>query len=272
MLEALQYEFMRNALAAAVLASVICGIMGTIVVSKKLVSMAGGVAHAAYGGIGMALYFGFSPQLGAIGFALASSIFMAWTTLRMASRADTVISIIWAVGMATGVIFSDLTPGYGADLMSYLFGSILIVAKEDILYMAILSLALCAFVPLFYGHLLAYSYDEDYARTRGVPVDALHFTVIVLVSFSVVLTIRIVGLILVIALLSIPPYIAEKFCRSLAGMMATSFLLSMFFSVSGLAAAYALDLTSGAAIIIIAAIGYLAAEVYLKFRKKPRGA
>ena len=157
MLEALQYDFMRNALAAAVLASFICGIMGTIVVSKRLVSMAGGVAHAAYGGVGMALFFGFTPQLGALGFALVSSLFMAWATLKAQSRADTIVSITWAVGMAIGVVFSDLAPGYGGDLMSYLFGSILMVTKRDIILMSVFALILCAFVPTFYGHLLVYS-------------------------------------------------------------------------------------------------------------------
>jgi len=267
MLEALQYDFMRYAVIAAVLASVICGITGTIVVSKRLVSMAGGVAHSAYGGIGMALFFGFSPQLGALGFALVSSCFMAWITLRATSRADTIISIIWAVGMAVGVIFSDLTPGYGADLMSYLFGSILMVTKGDIVSMGLLCFILSAFVPTFYSQLLAYSYDEEYARTRGIPVTFLHFAVIVLISFSVVLIIRIVGLILVIALLSIPPYIAERFCRSLAGMMITSTLLSLIFSVSGLMVAYKFNLTSGAAIIVIAAICYFATEAASRRRR-----
>lgn len=270
MLEALQYDFMRNALAAAVLASFICGIMGTIVVSKRLVSMAGGVAHAAYGGVGMALFFGFSPQLGALGFALVSSLFMAWATLKAQSRADTIVSITWAVGMAIGVVFSDLAPGYGSDLMSYLFGSILMVTKRDIILMSVFALILCAFVPTFYGHLLVYSYDEDYARTRGIPVNFLHFAVIVLVSFSVVLMIRIVGLILVIALFSIPPYIAERFCRSLVGMMATSSFLSLVFSLTGLTMAYKLNLTSGAVIIIVAALAYFATEIFLRYRNLQR--
>ncbi len=270
MFEALQYDFMRNALAAACLASVICGIVGTMVVTKRLVAMAGGVAHAAYGGIGMALFFGFSPQLGAMAFALASSLFMAWVTLKRQSRADAIIGIVWAVGMAIGVLFADLTPGYVADLMSYLFGSILMVAKADIILMASMAVLLCSLVPLFYGQLLAYSYDEEFARVRGVPVAHLHFALIVLTSLSIVLVIRMVGLILVIALLSIPPYMAERYCRSLAGMMVLSSLLSLAFSLSGLFLAYRFNLTSGAAIIIVAAAAYLASELWLRCRMAAR--
>ena len=270
MFEALQYDFMRNALAAACLASVICGIVGTMVVTKRLVAMAGGVAHAAYGGIGMALFFGFSPQLGAMAFALASSLFMAWVTLKRQSRADAIIGIVWAVGMAIGVLFADLTPGYVADLMSYLFGSILMVTKTDIIFMTSMAVLLCALVPLFYGQLLAYSYDEEFARVRGVPVARLHFALIVLTSLSIVLVIRMVGLILVIALLSIPPYMAERYCRSLAGMMVLSSLLSLAFSLSGLFLAYRFNLTSGAAIIIVAAAAYLASELWLRCCKAAR--
>lgn len=270
MFEALQYDFMRNALAAACLASVICGIVGTMVVTKRLVAMAGGVAHAAYGGIGMALFFGFSPQLGAMAFALASSLFMAWVTLKRQSRADAIIGIVWAVGMAIGVLFADLTPGYVADLMSYLFGSILMVTRTDIIFMTFMAVLLCALVPLFYGQLLAYSYDEEFARARGVPVAHLHFALIILMSLSIVLVIRMIGLILVIALLSIPPYMAEKYCRSLAGMMVLSSLLSLAFSLSGLFLAYRFNLTSGAAIIIVAAAAYLASELWLRCRTAAR--
>ncbi len=270
MFEALQYDFMRNALAAACLASVICGIVGTMVVTKRLVAMAGGVAHAAYGGIGMALFFGFSPQLGAMAFALASSLFMAWVTLKRQSMADAIIGIVWAVGMAIGVLFADLTPGYVADLMSYLFGSILMVTKTDIIFMTFMAVLLCALVPLFYGQLLAYSYDEEFARVRGVPVAHLHFALIILMSLSIVLVIRMIGLILVIALLSIPPYMAEKHCRSLAGMMVLSSLLSLAFSLSGLFLAYRFNLTSGAAIIIVAAAAYLASELWLRCRTAVR--
>lgn len=270
MFEALQYDFMRNALIAACLASVICGIVGTMVVTKRLVSMAGGVAHAAYGGIGMALFFGFSPQLGAMAFALISSIFMAWVTLKGKSRADAIIGIIWAVGMAIGVLFADLTPGYMADLMSYLFGSILLVTNTDMILMSAMAVLLCALVPLFYGQLLAYSYDEEFARVRGVPVAHLHFALIIFTSLSIVLVIRMIGLILVIALISIPPYMAEKYCRSLAGMMVLSSLLSLVFSLSGLFLAYRFNLTSGATIIIVAAAAYLASELWLRYRTAVR--
>ncbi len=162
------------------------------------------MAHAAYGGVGLALFLGFSPRLGAVGFSLALALLMAWVMLKKASRADAIIGVIWAAGMAAGIIFADLTPGYGSDLMSYLFGSILTVAREDLLLMAGL-LAVTLFVGMLWSReIAAFSYDEDFARTRGVPVTLLHFVVVVLISVAVVLIIRVVGLILVIALLTIP--------------------------------------------------------------------
>jgi len=246
MTDLLQFEFMRNALWAALLCSGLCGILGTMVVVKRYVILAGGVAHAAYGGVGLALFLGFSPRLGAVGFSLALALLMAWVMLKKASRADAIIGVIWAAGMAAGIIFADLTPGYGADLMSYLFGSILTVAREDLLLMAGL-LAVTLFVGMLWSReIAAFSYDEDFARTRGVPI-----------SVAVVLIIRVVGLILVIALLTIPPSVAEKFSKSLWTMMGVSCVLSTLFSVGGLALAVRFNLTAGAVIILVASAVYL---------------
>jgi len=261
MTDLLQFEFMRNALWAALLCSGLCGILGTMVVVKRYVILAGGVAHAAYGGVGLALFLGFSPRLGAVGFSLALALLMAWVMLKKASRADAIIGVIWAAGMAAGIIFADLTPGYGSDLMSYLFGSILTVAREDLLLMAGL-LAVTLFVGMLWSReIAAFSYDEDFARTRGVPVTLLHFVVVVLISVAVVLIIRVVGLILVIALLTIPPSVAEKYSRSLWTMMGVSCLLSTAFSVGGLALAVRFNLTAGAVIILVASAVYLVSLV-----------
>lgn len=256
MIDLLQYEFMRNALWAALLTGVLCGVLGTVVVVKRYVILAGGVAHGAYGGVGLALFLGISPGVGALGFSVTSALLMAWVMLRKPSRADTIIGVLWATGMAAGILFADLTPGYGADLMSYLFGSILTVSREDLLLMeGLLAVMAVGGIP-WHRELSAFSYDEDFARTRGIPVTALHFALVAVLAVAVVLIIRVIGLILVMALFTIPPSIAEKFRSSLWGVMGVSCLLSTAFSLSGLALAVAFDITAGAAIVLVAAAGY----------------
>jgi zinc transport system permease protein len=183
---------------------------------------------------------------------------MAAVTFRMKHRADTVIGVIWATGMATGIVLMDLTPGYNVDLMSYLFGSILAVPKTDLLQMLIASGVILFLLLYFYRGFLAMSYDEEFARLRGVPVVLLYFLLIGMVAVSVVITIRVVGLILVIALLTIPPFIAEKYARSLGLMMVLSGALSAVFTFSGLWLSYSANLTSGAAIILVAAACFFA--------------
>ncbi|MCP4716511.1 MAG: metal ABC transporter permease [Deltaproteobacteria bacterium] len=257
MIEALQFEFMRNALLAGLLASIICGVMGTLVVVNRIVFLSGGIAHAAFGGIGLAFFFGLHYMVGTIGFAILAALVMASITLKDKHRADTVIGVIWAVGMATGIIMLDLTPGYNVDLMSYLFGSILTVSGSDLWMMFGAGLAILGIVAYFYNDYLAMSYDEEFARIRGVRVKPLYYLMIVMLAVGIVMIIQVVGLILVIALLTIPPYIAEKYSKSLIQMMVLSSLLSAIFSVSGLWLSYALNLTSGASIILVAGLGFL---------------
>ena len=256
MIEALQFEFMRNALLAGLLASITCGVIGTLIVVNRLVFLSGGVAHSAYGGIGLAFYFGWPYMVGATFFALASAMIMAAVTLTSKQRADTIIGVMWAVGMATGIILIDMTPGYNVDLMSYLFGSIMSVPLSDLIAMAILTTVNLALVSYYYKDLLVMSYDEEFARVRGIPVRPLYFMLIGTVAVTVVIVVQVVGLVLVIALLTIPPYIAEKYTRSLLQMMIVSSMLGMAFICVGLWASYVYDLTSGAAIILVAGIGF----------------
>ncbi len=256
MFDALQFEFMRNALAAGVLASVICGVIGTLVVVNRLVFLSGGIAHAAYGGIGLSYFLGIPFLPGTIGFSLAAAMVMAAVTINARHRADTVIGVIWAVGMAVGIVLIDLTPGYQADLMSYLFGSILTVPAGDLVLMACAGGGVLIMVGWLYNRLLAMSYDAEFARLRGVPVNALFFLMVGAIAVCVVLMIRVVGLILVIALLTIPPFIAEKYTRSLVGTMVLSTILSGLFTVGGLWISYQFNLTSGASIILLAGAGF----------------
>jgi len=268
MIEALQFEFMRNAVIAAFFASLIGGIIGSFVVVNRLVFLAGGIAHAAFGGIGIAFFFGIPYMLGILGFSLIAAMLMTAVVLKNKTRADTFIGILWAVGMATGIILLDMTPGYNVSLMSYLFGSILAVPDADIWWMIGLSVTTLSASVFFYRDLLAISYDDEFARLRGVPVNLIYFLFIGLVAVSIVIIIQVVGLILVIALLTIPPYIAEKYSRSLAQMMVFSTLLSIVFNLSGLWLAYTYNLTSGATIILVAATGFFISMIIDLFLNK----
>ncbi len=270
MIEALQFEFMRNALAAGLLASVICGVMGTLVVVNRIVFLSGGIAHAAYGGIGLAFYFKWPYLPGTIGFSLFAAMVMAAISHTVKHRADTIIGVIWALGMAFGIILTDMTPGYNVDLMSYLFGSILTVPRSDLLIMAAIGVMMTVLVVYYYQDLLAMSYDEEFARIRGVPVKKLYFGLIGMLAVAIVLVIQVVGLILVIALLTIPPFIVEKYAKSLVQMMVASSLLGAVFTVSGLWFSYRFNLTSGASIIMVSGAFFLIFQVMDKIRVASR--
>ena len=256
MIEALQFEFMRNALMAGLLASVICGVIGSLIVVNRLVFLSGGIAHSAYGGIGLAFFFGLPLMAGAFFFSFLSAMIMAAVSTQSKQRADTIIGVMWAVGMAVGILLIDLTPGYNVDLMSYLFGSILSVPRSDLMVMAIAGGGILLIVLYFFNDLLIMSYDEEFALVRGVPVRRLYYMLIGIVAITVVMMVQVVGLILVIALLTIPPYIAEKYTKSLVQMMLYSCGMGMVFTSGGLWISYRFDLTSGAAIIFLAGVAF----------------
>jgi len=252
MLESLQFEFLRNALLAGLMASVICGCIGTLIVVNRIVFLSGGIAHAAFGGIGIAFFFGIPFLAGTMGFSLLAALVMTAVTLRAKHRADTIIGVLWALGMAIGVILLDLTPGYTVDLMSYLFGSILAVPPSSLWQMLALGCVMIVVVRYFHYDLMAMSYDEEFARLRGVPVRFLYFLLVSMTAISIVLLMRVVGLILVIALLTIAPFIAERYSKSLHQMMLCSGALNILFTLLGLWLSYRFNLTSGASIILVA--------------------
>jgi zinc transport system permease protein len=256
MMDVLGFDFMQNALAAGLLASLICGIIGSLVVVNRIVFISGGIAHASYGGVGLAFILGLPVLPVTSAFTVCMALIMAMVTLHARERVDTVIGVIWAAGMALGIILLDFTPGYNVDLMSYLFGSILAVPRSDLWLMAGLAAIVIVLVLFFYRGFMVMSFDEEFARSRGVPVNFLYILLIVMVGLCVVMIIRVVGLILVIALLTIPPFIAERRTRSLRVMMIVSTILSAVFTVTGLMFSYALDITSGASIIAVAAVGF----------------
>ena len=257
MIELLQFEFMRNALVAGILASVVCGIIGPYVVVNRIVFISGGISHAAFGGIGLGYLVGMNPIWGAVLFSLASAFGIGgvsrWTSLRQ----DTAIGIMWAIGMALGVIFIGLSPDYAPDLFGYLFGNILTVPFSDIVAMSVLAAIVVLVVSLLYKELLAFSFDQEFATVAGVPVGQLYFLLLCLIALTVVVLIRIVGVILVIALLTIPAAISGRLTHNLKKMMLLSILLGAIFTLCGLWLSALLNLASGATIILVAGTAFL---------------
>jgi zinc transport system permease protein len=264
MLEALQYDFMKNALAAGVLAAVACGIVGVYVVVKRIVFISGGIAHASFGGVGLGFLLGINPVLGALFFTLASALGIGTLSRRTSLPEDTVIGIFWAVGMALGIIFIGLSPGYAVDLFSYLFGNILFVPTSDLVLMLVLDAVIALVVFLLYKEFMAVSFDEDFGIVVGVPVERLYLILLCLIALTVVVLIRVVGVILVIAMLTIPAAVAKQFTYNLKKMMFLSALLGIIFVLCGLWLSYELDLASGATIVIVSGVFFL---IFWGFRR-----
>lgn len=259
MLEVWQLEFMQNALAAGVLVSIACGIVGTLVTVNRIVFISGGIVHAAYGGIGLGYFFRFDPVWGAIGFSLVAGLVMGAVQRKTRQRADTIIGVIWAIGMAVGIILIDLSEGYKGDLMSYLFGSILTVPRRELVLLVVLDACTLLIVTLLYKELLAISFDETFATVRNVPVDAIYMLLMCAIAVTVVMLMQVVGLIMVVALLTIPAAIAELFVKDIKWMMLLASLFGIVFNTAGLWLSYSFNLTSGATIILVAGAAYLAA-------------
>ncbi|ACX95849.1 metal ABC transporter permease [Halothiobacillus neapolitanus] len=256
--ELLQQNFMQHALLASLLVSVTCGVIGALIVVNRLTFMAGGIAHTAYGGVGLAFFLG-APVLPTAGaFTAGAAMLLGTLTLKKRERTDTLIGVIWAAGMAFGIIMINLTPGYNVGLMSYLFGSILTVPASDLWLMLGIDVVIVSLTLYFYRDILSFSFDPDFARSRGIPVQWLYFMILIMVAEAVVMMIQVVGLILVIALLTLPPYLAERHTKSLAGLMVASGIWSFVFCLGGLWVAYQFDLSSGASIIATACTFYLA--------------
>jgi zinc transport system permease protein len=268
MIDALQYDFMRHALAAGFLAAIACGIVGVYVVVKRIVFISGGIAHASFGGIGLGYLIGISPVLGAVFFTIASALGMGVVTRKTKLPEDTAIGILWAMGMALGIIFIGLSPGYAPDLFSYLFGNILTVPFSDLILMLILDAVIVTIVVALYKEFLALSFNEEFGVVVGVPVEALYFLLLCMIALTVVVLIRVVGIILVIALLTIPAALARRFTHSMWRMMLLAILFGVVFTFGGLWLSYELDLASGATIILLSGAVLLSSFAFLKWRSR----
>lgn len=259
MLDALSYTFMQNALISVVLVSMITGIIGSLVVVNKMVFLSGGIAHSAYGGIGIAIFFGLPMLLSTSLFCIIIALIIAKASFKHREHLDILIGITWAAGMSLGILLVDLSPGYQSELMSYLFGSLLAVSGDDITYMSVLLVMIIVIVFTFFRDILAVSYDTEYASLRGVKTKFFYTVILLLSSLTIVISIKVVGLILVISLLTIPIYIASFFSKSLFSMMINATLLSIFFSLIGLTLSYHFDLSSGPSIIMVSSMFALCA-------------
>jgi zinc transport system permease protein len=272
-----RYPFLQYALLTGLLVSVACGIIGSYVVTRRITYIAGSIAHTVLGGLGAARYcqtvFGwewFHPLYGAVLAALVSAVLIGLVSMRARQREDTVIGALWAVGMAAGILFIFKTPGYNEDLMSYLFGSILMVSPQDLWMIAGLDILVVIVGVLFYNQFLALCFDEEFARLRGVHVEFYYLLLLCLTALTVVLLVTVVGIVMVIALLTLPAAVAGELTKRLWHMMVLSTVLTALFTTAGLALSYGPDLPAGATTIIIAGIAYLLVSTGAKFFKVRR--
>lgn len=270
MMEILSYSFFQNALIGAFLASILCAMIGTYVVTRRLVIAGGGIAHASLGGVGMGAYFGFSPLLGATSFALLSGFAIQQLSGRREVREDAAVAMLWTLGMSIGLLFAFLTPGFVTDLQSYLFGNILSISKQDLYWIAALTLVtLCTFGVLL-RVIEVVAYDRDFAQTQGLPVCWIEGGLTMLVALTIVCCLQLVGIIMVVALLSIPQTTAALFVRTFRGMIWLSAVVSSTACVGGLALSYTLNIPSGVSIILVAIGLYLLAKVIRFFFYRQR--
>ena len=269
-------EFLRLALYVGALASLAFGIIGTYVVTRRISYLAGAIAHCVFGGIGAGLYLQtvvglkwFDPIYGAVASAILAAVIIGMVSLYSAQREDTVIGALWAVGMAAGLLFVDLTPGY-FDISSYLFGDILLLTQRDVWMVAVLDVVILALSIYFYNTLLAVCFDDEFAKLRGIPVGPFFILLLCLTALTVVLLVRMVGIVMVIALLTLPAAVAGHFARRLWQMMILAVLFCMAFTWSGLALSYTYNLSSGPTIIAIAGIVYLTVLIISRNWKKKK--
>lgn len=267
MLELIQQPFLFHAIIGNILVCLACALMGPFVYVRKMSFLAGGISHALLGGLGLAVFLNINPMLGALGGAIVSAFILGFVNLRFPKNEDTLISALWSGGMAIGMIFIALKPGYATDLMNYLFGNILLLSSGSLVYMAWLCLFLLICVSLFYQSFVAISFDAEYAEIRGLPVKLLYYFFLCLLAISIVLLVQAVGMVLVIAFLTIPAAISKWVARSIFEMIVLSFLIGVAAGMCGLWASYDLNWPSGAS-MILSLLTFYALAITLKLLKQ----
>jgi zinc transport system permease protein len=270
MIELLGYRFFIHALLAAVFTGITCGFIGTYIVTRRIVFISGGIGHASFGGVGIAYYLGFNPIIGAALFSILSAVAIEAFSQNSTLRKDTLIGIMWSFGMAVGIIFIYITPGYTANLMTYLFGNILTVSAFDLYLMAGLAVIIIAFFLLLLKEILTISFDEEYSRTQGIPVAIINYILIGLVALTIVINIRVVGIILVISLLTIPQATANLISKNFKSIIFYSIGFGFLSSISGLFLSYKFNIPSGATIIFSSILVFLIVRLGLYFYTRVR--
>ncbi len=266
------FGFFQNAVLAAILASVCCGIIGTYIVSRRIVFISGGITHASFGGIGLGYYFGINPVTGAVFFSIISAMGVEFFTKKADMRNDSVIAILWSLGMAIGIIFIYLTPGYSPNLITYLFGNIITVGPADLYPLLALTIFLLIFFYYYHRLIIYIAFDEQFALTRNAPVNIINYFMMALVALTIVLSIKIAGIILVISLLTIPQNTANLFTNDFRRIILYSIIFGFTGSFSGLIISYFLNIPSGASIIFCLALIFLLLNFTLRIiQKKRRG-
>lgn len=266
----LTYDFVRHAVEAAFLASITCGFIGAYIVARRMVFISGGITHASFGGIGLGYFLGINPILGAAIFSVLSAFGIRLVSKQTDIREDSAIGILWSFGMAVGIIFIYLTPGYAPNLMSYLFGSILTVTTTDLVLMGMLAAITVIVFVLFYRTILFISFDEEYARSHNAPVETFNYLMLTLVALVIVINIRVAGIILVISYLTIPQSTANLFVNDLKKIIILSMIISFAGSLTGLFLSYYWNIPSGATIIFVFVLIFIIARaiVYLRNLKQ----
>lgn len=262
-----EYNFLQNALFASILASIVCGIIGVIIVEKKLVMMSGGIAHTAYGGVGLGYLMGFEPIIGAFVFSACAAMGIGFIKRKGGVQSDVIIGLFWSLGMALGIVFIALMPGYPPDLNSYLFGNILSVTKLDLYLMVLLTLIVVFVVIALFNDWKIYLFDEEFASIIGIKTAFLEYLLLILIAMTVVVLIRVAGIILVLALLTAPAATASMFSSKLKNRMIYAIVLGAFFCITGLWISYVLNIASGACIVILSVIFYFSTYI-IHFNKK----
>ena len=245
----LSYEFLTRALVASILSGITCGIVGCYIVARRMVFLSGGITHASFGGLGMALYAGVDPLLGSLSFAALSSVGIEFAARRGRMREDSAVGIIWALGMAIGVVFMSLRPGYATDLTSYMFGNILLVNDADIEYLTWLTLFVVVGALMMLRKLMFVTFDEDYAKSQGLNTALIAYIMAVVIAVTIVLSIKVMGIILLLSLMTIPAVIANSLTKDYRWMTLWSAIVAVVGNVAGFVVSYIWDIPTGSCII-----------------------
>ena len=270
MLELLQYSFFTNALLGILLISVASAFIGTYIITRRLVSMSGCITHACFGGLGLGYYLGINPVIMASVFAIAASAGVEWISDKYRVREDSAIAVMWALGMAVGVLFIFLTPGYVPELNSFLFGNILTISQYDLLAFFIYTLLLVAFVGRFYNTIIVCAFDKDFARISRMPVKVISYIMTALIAVCIVLTIRLVGIMLLMSMFTLPQMIAEMFAPRFKMMVILSIIISMICGVAGLFISAAINVPCAAVIVILFVLVFIVGRISVSIRRQTR--